>query len=130
MSKLVNEPRSAARSLWRSPTIKLSAVLCLALGIGATTAASAIARTLLDAPPVRDPAQLGAVHRITPQSGPDGTWPQSAPNCVDLPWETRQLEGLSALTSGSSLISLTDGVVKVRRVSGDRRAVSHARCAS
>ncbi len=113
MKIIAQDLRHAARSLRRAPTITVAAVLCLALGIGATTAvSSAISRALLQPPPFRDPDRLVAVHRITPQSGPQGTWPQSAPNYVDLARETRQVQGLAALAEGSSLVQLRDEAVQ------------------
>jgi hypothetical protein len=102
--------RNAARSLARSPGMALSAVFCLALGIGGTTAvASAISRALLQPLPVRDPDQLVAVHRITPQSGPQGTWPESPANYSDLARETRTVQSLSAVTFGTALVNLGTG---------------------
>ncbi len=101
------EIRNAARGLSRSPTVSLSAIVCLALGIGATSAiSSAISRALLQPLPFRDADRLVAVHRVTPHSGPQGTWPQSAPNYVDLARTTRQVEGLSAISQGTALIAL------------------------
>src|SRR5438046_3113162 len=83
------ELRIALRALARTPIVTLSAIACLALGIGATTAiASAVSRALLATLPYRDPATLVAVHRITPQSGPMGTWPSSAANYADLARDT------------------------------------------
>lgn len=103
------EFRSAARSLGRVPTVTISAVVCLGLGIGATTAiSSAVNRALLQPAPFRDPGQLVAVHRVTPQSGPQGTWPQSAPNYVDLAQGTTRIEGLAAMTGGTALIHRGD----------------------
>lgn len=104
------ELRTTVRSLSRSPTIALSAVLCLAVGIGATAAiSSALYRALLRPLPFDDPARLVAVHRVTPNSGPMGTWPQSAPNYVDLATRTRQIENLAALSFGTALVQLKDG---------------------
>lgn len=101
------EVRHAARGLLRTPTIALSAVLCLALGIGSTTAiASAVQRALLDPLPFVDPDRLVAVHRVTPHSGPDGTWPHSAPNYLDFAERTRTIGGLAAMTPGVSLVTL------------------------
>jgi putative ABC transport system permease protein len=72
----LTELRNAARGLLRTPTVSVSAILCLALGIGATTAiSSAINRALLQSLPFKDPDRLVAVFRTTPQSGPQGTWP-------------------------------------------------------
>jgi predicted permease len=109
MAGMSIEIRSAARRLSRVPTVTVSAVFCLALGIGATTAiSSAINRALFQPPPFRDPDRLVAVHRITPNSGPLGTWPQSAPNYLDLAASARQIEGLAAISQGTALIQLTD----------------------
>lgn len=112
-----SELRNAARGLLHSPTVAVSAVLCLALGIGATTAiSSAISRALLHPLPFRDADRLVALHRITPQSGPQGTWPQSAPNYVDLARESRQIEGLSATTWGTALINLPAEAIQASQI--------------
>jgi predicted permease len=101
------EIRNAARSLSRAPTISISAILCLALGIGATTAiSSALSRALLQPLPFLEPDRLVAVHRITPQSGPMGGWSQSAPNYEDLRDRSRLITGLAAITWGSAIINL------------------------
>ncbi len=107
MSSFGVELRSAARSLARTPGMAVSAVLCLALGVGGTTAvASAISRALLQPIPVRNPERLVAVHRITPQSGPQGTWPESPANYTDLARESRTVDLLSAITFGTALVNL------------------------
>lgn len=116
------EVRNAARSLWRSPTVTFSAILCLALGIGATTAiSSALSRALLQPLPFWDPERLVAVHRITPQSGPQGAWSQSVPNYIDLARETKQLEALTASTWGTAVINLPTEAIQVsqRLVTGN-----------
>ena len=113
----ISEIRNAARGLLHNPTVAVSAVLCLALGIGATTAiSSAISRALLQPLPFRDADRLVAVHRITPQSGPQGTWPQSAPNYVDLARESKQVEGLSAATWGTALINLPSEAIQASQI--------------
>ena len=112
-----SEVRNAARGLANSPTVTVSAILCLALGIGATTAiSSAISRALLQPLPFRDADRLVAVHRITPQSGPLGTWPQSAPNYVDMARETKQIDGLSAVSFGTALINLPDEAIQASQL--------------
>jgi predicted permease len=97
----------AIRSLRRAPTVTVCAIVCLAIGIGATTAMwSAISRALLQPLPFREPDRLVSVHRITPASGPNGGWPHSAPNYVDLARATRQLESLAATSWGSAVIDV------------------------
>ncbi len=106
----LSDLRQAARGLRRAPTVTASAVLCLALGIGATAAiSSAVRRALLEPLPFTRPERLVAVPRVTPQTGPMGTWPQSAPNYVNLARGTRQLSGLAAMTVGSALLELPGG---------------------
>ncbi len=60
--RLIQDLRYAARSLARSPSFTLVAVLTFALGIGATTAIFTVVRGILLRPlPFRDPARLFAV---------------------------------------------------------------------
>ena len=111
--------RDAARGLLRAPTISASAILCLGLGLGATTAiSSAIDRGLLQAPPFRDPSQLVTVYRTTPHFN---TGPFSAPNFTDLARESRQLSALSAVSFATSLLTAggESSRVNVLQVSGN-----------
>ena len=114
---MISDLRSASRSLLRTPTVTVAGVVCLALGIGATAAiSSAIARVLFQRLPLREPERLVAVHRTTPQSGPLGTWPLSAPNFVDLAQRTRRIEGLAAFTFGTALVTLPTEAVQASQV--------------
>jgi len=107
------EIRNAARGLARTPTVALSAILCLALGIGATAAiSSAINRALLKALPFSRPDRLVAVFRTTPNSGPLGTWPQSSANYADMAKRTRSLTDLAAISRGTALINLPTQAVQ------------------
>ena len=109
--------RSAARGLLRTPTVAVSAVLCLALGIGATAAiSSAISRALFQSLPFREPERLVAVHRTTPHSGPLGTWPQSAPNYLDLARRTRRIAGLTSISFGTALVTLPTEAVQASQI--------------
>lgn len=117
MASLSVELRTAARSLLRTPGMAISAILCLALGIGGTTAvASAVSRALLQPLPVRDAASLVAVHRITPQSGPQGTWPESPANYTDLARESRTVDSLAAVTFGTALVNLGSETVQASQL--------------
>ena len=109
--------RSAARGLLRAPTVAVSGVLCLALGIGATAAiSSAISRALFQSLPFREPERLVAVHRTTPHSGPLGRWPLSAPTYSDLAQRSRRIEGLAALSFGTALVTLPNEAVQASQV--------------
>src|SRR5690242_3819072 len=111
--------RDAARSLWRAPTLSISAILCLGLGLGATTAiSSAIDRAVLQPLPFRDPGALVTIYRTAPQAN---NWPFSAPNFTDLARTTRQLAGMSAIANGSSLLVIGGDATQVTnmQVSGN-----------
>lgn len=113
----LTEIRNAGRSLARSPAVASCAILCLSLGIGATSAiSSALSRALLQPLPFREPERLVAVHRITPQSGPDGGWSQSAPNYVDLRDRAGQVQGLAALTWGTAIINLPTEAIQASQL--------------
>ncbi|MFN2563982.1 MAG: ADOP family duplicated permease, partial [Gemmatimonadaceae bacterium] len=116
---LLTDVRAAARTLRHAPTVALSAIACLALGIGATVAiASAIDRALLERLPFREPDRLVTVYRTTPQFS---TGPFSAPNYTDLARESRRLASLAAVTPGTGLLALRDGTTQVTtlRVTGN-----------
>jgi len=114
---MLSDIRSAARGLLRTPTVAISGVLCLALGIGATAAiSSAISRALFQSLPFRDPERLVAVHRTTPHSGPLGTWPLSVPNYLDLAHRSRGIEGMAAISFGTALVSLRTEAVQASQI--------------
>jgi putative ABC transport system permease protein len=115
----VSDLRNAARGLLRAPTLSLSAILCLALGLGSTTAiSSAVDRALLQRPALRDPASLVTVYRTTPNFN---TGPFSAPNYVDLTGTTHQLSALSVMSFATSLLNVGGEAdrVSVLQVSGN-----------
>ena len=118
-SAFVTELLAAVRALRRAPLVSGSAILCIALGIGSTAAiSSAISRALLQPLPFRDPERLVTVYRTTPHFN---TGPFSPANYTDLARETRQLEGLAAITPTTSLLELSDEAtqVTVKRVTGN-----------
>lgn len=119
MSSILKELRNAARSLLRAPVVAISAVVCIGLGVGATTAiTSAIDRALLQPLPFRDPERLVMVYRTTPHFT---TGPFSAPNYSDLARLARQLEAMAAIAQGTALLSLPDEAVQITayRASGN-----------
>lgn len=114
--------QAAARGLMRAPTVTISAIVCLAVGIGATTAiASALSRALLTPLPFREPGRLVAAHRVTPQSGPQGTWPMSPANYLDLASRSQRIPQLAALANGTALITLPNDALQAsqRAVTGN-----------
>jgi putative ABC transport system permease protein len=116
---LIGEIRQAVRGLMQAPAVTGAGVLCLALGLGATTAIySAVYVALLKPLPFTEPAGLVTVFRTTPQFD---TGPFSPANYLDLKRETRTLESLAAATGGTWLMQQGGGGadrVAVMRIAG------------
>jgi hypothetical protein len=103
MQFFLSELRSAARSLARIPAISVAGVLCLGLGIGATTAVfSAVSAVLLRPLPFEAPDELVTVYRTTPHFS---TGPFSAPSYTYLARETATLEELAAFSPSPVLLT-------------------------
>jgi putative ABC transport system permease protein len=110
---------STIRRLRRAPTVAVCAVLCLALGLGATIAiASAINQALLRPLPFRDPGRLVTVYRTEPTCD---NCPFSAPKYLDLVRGSRQIQMLAATAFRTKLLSLATEATQVRayRVTGN-----------
>src|SRR4029077_12515964 len=76
----MREIRLTVRSLVRTPLYTLTAVLSLALGIGATTAIfSLMDQVLLRTLPVKDPARLAFLYHPGPLQGSSSTSEQGGP---------------------------------------------------
>ena len=89
--------RFAARSLWRSRGFTLTAVVTLALAIGAATAVwSVVAALLLRPLPYRDPDRLVYISSELPQGGYRHA-PLSGPEIADLRERSRTLEAVAGL---------------------------------
>ena len=70
MSDLSGDLRYAVRGLRRSPLFAIVAILCLALGIGATTAiATLMDQVLFRSLPVKDPGRLVMLYQEGPHNG-------------------------------------------------------------
>ncbi|MEW5915712.1 MAG: ADOP family duplicated permease [Gemmatimonadota bacterium] len=119
VSLVRDDLQGAARGLIRSPMVSLSAILCLAVGIGVTAAVfSAVDRALLRALPFVDPNQLVTIYRTTPQFG---AGPFAPANYVDLSRATRTIESMAAASVSSGLIASGETTVQVpaARVTGN-----------
>lgn len=120
---LSSELRHAVRGLRRAPTLTLAALLCLGLGIGATTAIySAVHTALLRALPFADPDGLVSVFRTTPQFS---SGPFAPANYLDLRDGTQSLEALAAVGTGVALMEGAEEPlrVSVNQSSGDLFAI-------
>jgi hypothetical protein len=115
----LTEIRGAIRGLQRSPTIALSAVACIALGLGSTAAiSSAVDRALLQRLPFRAPERIVTVYRTTPHFD---TGPFSPLNYLDLARLSTAVPQLAAIGFGTGLLALPNQAIQVdlKRASGN-----------
>lgn len=86
----------ALRSLWRSPTFALAAILTIALGVGVNTAVFHLIHTvLLDPLPFRQPERLVHIAETHPDFP---TFPVSTPDYVDWARIAGSFDGMAAHT--------------------------------
>jgi putative ABC transport system permease protein len=115
--------RFSLRVLAKNPAFSVAAILCLALGIGATTAIFSVVDAVLIRPlPFAEPSRLVRVYSefpTFPNGGLHRFW-VSAPEFLDLRRETKSWESLDAWsTGGVNLAGSTDPVrVTAASVSG------------
>jgi predicted permease len=115
----LTEIRGAFRGLQRSPTITLSAVVCIALGLGSTAAiSSAVDRALVQRLPFRAPERIVTVYRTTPHFD---TGPFSPLNYLDLARLSTSVPELAAIGYGTGLLALPNQAMQVdlKRASGN-----------
>src|ERR1044071_3862190 len=95
----MNDLRFAFRQLLKNPGFTCAAVLCLALGIGATTGIFSVVNAVLLRPlPYAEPERLARIYTEVPQFPNGGLrrWAFSVPEYLDLKRDTtswRNLEG-------------------------------------
>ena len=127
---MLEDLKFALRQLRKSPGFTLTAVLTLALGIGANTAIfSLLDQALLRSLPVRDPRQLVVLEATPYKAWNGGTWTQggddeayfSYPMYRDLRDQNKVFDGLVAMVQMSTgvLWRSHSEVVRTELVSGN-----------
>ncbi len=108
MQSLLNDVRFGARILARNPGFAMAAVLCLALGIGATTAIFSVVNAVLLRPlPYVQPQRLVKVYSEFGNfvgGGLKKFW-LSPPEYIDLKRETKSWESLDGWVNGGANIA-------------------------
>lgn len=101
MSGLINDFRLAVRSLRRTPTFTIVALLCLALGIGSTTAVFSVVQGVLLRPlPFADSDRLAALWATYDSQGAEGIqYFLSAQQFVEARDQSTTLEHFAATTN-------------------------------
>ena len=116
MNTLWMDLRHAARMLVKNPGFTLAAILCLALGIGATTAIFSVVNAVLLRPlAYRQPEKLVRVYTefpTFPNGGLRRFW-TSAPEFLDLRRDTNSWESLDAWSNDGATIA---GLIQPVRV--------------
>ena len=124
---LARDVRFALRYLRRTPGLTVTAVLTLALGIGATTAVFTVVNGVILSPlPFPEPERLVEVRtRYLPPSGFDiDRFPISVPELLDYREASRSYESLGIYTTGTRTLTPADGdALRVDAVFLDRAAL-------
>jgi predicted permease len=109
MDDVGRDVRFALRTLRKSPTFVLVAVLCLALGIGANAAIFSVVDAVLLRPlPYAEPSRLVRVYETMPSRGfSNGS--ASWANYLDWVQQLQGFSGLAAYTGQSKNLSGTEG---------------------
>ncbi|HJV89592.1 MAG TPA: ABC transporter permease [Holophagaceae bacterium] len=102
MPKLLLDLRQALRGLLKTPAFTITAVLTLALGIGANTAIfTLVDRVLLRPLPLPESQRLMVVTEYRDPGYDNLSWP----DFVDLARETRSFTGLTGFVGGSAILT-------------------------
>ncbi|MGC1294411.1 MAG: ABC transporter permease [Alloacidobacterium sp.] len=103
--------RYAARQLWKHPAFTVTAVLTLALGIGANTAIFTVVQSILLAPlPYTDASRIMALDTYFVDKGRVHSR-VTGPDAVDVRAQARSLEAVSLYESGLQGVQLRDHAV-------------------
>ncbi|QSQ21409.1 ABC transporter permease [Pyxidicoccus parkwayensis] len=108
------ETRQALRSLARSPSFAVVAVLTLALGLGATTALYSVVDAVVLRPlPYDAPEQLVWLDSAVPGVAPDARWGLSEAGYLHFAREARGLASVGAFEVDNGSFATSDGALRV-----------------
>jgi putative ABC transport system permease protein len=109
MDTLVQDLRFAVRSLIRRPGFSMTAIVTLALGIGATTAIFSVVHAVIMRPlPFPEPQRIVQITNLWTKTGLRGTT-VSAPDFHDWKAQSRSFEAMGYFTGGQTSVSLNGG---------------------
>ena len=108
LESLIQDLRYGMRMMWRTPGFTVTAVLVLALGIGANTAIFSVVNAVLLRPlPFDQPDRLMQIWHTPPQASFPGipTFAVSPANFIDWRRQSKTFEGMSAYGFGKYTLS-------------------------
>jgi putative ABC transport system permease protein len=109
VDKLVQDLRFAVRSLIRRPGFSVTAVVTLALGIGATTAIFSVVNAVIMRPlPFSQPDRIVAVVNLWTKTGTRAAT-VSAPDFHDWKAQSRSFAAMGYVTGGQASVALASG---------------------
>ena len=109
MDQLLQDLRYAFRSLWHQPSFAITAILTLALGIGATTAIfSVVDAVILQPLPYYEPDRIVGVMNYWTRTGARGA-NVSAPDFLDWKAQSRSFAALALYVGGEQSVTVNGG---------------------
>ena len=106
MDTLLQDLRYAVRSLWRHPSFAITAILTLALGIGATTAIFSVVNAIVIRPlPYEAPDRIVAIMNLWTRTGARG-FTVSAPDFDDWKAQSRSFAAMAYYVGGETSVTV------------------------
>jgi putative ABC transport system permease protein len=111
MERFLQDMRYAARQLWKHPVFTVTAILTLALGIGANTAIFTVVQSILLAPlPYTDADRIVALNTHWTNNG-HTSHRVTGPDAADVRAQAHSFEAVSMYAGGSEGVQLRDHAV-------------------
>ena len=106
MDKLLQDLRYAIRSLWHQPSFALTAILTLALGIGATTAIFSVVNAVVIRPlPYQQPDRIVGIMNLWTRTGVRGA-NVSGPDFLDWKAQSRSFAPMALYIGGEQSVTV------------------------
>ena len=106
MDKLLQDLRYAIRSLWHQPSFALTAILTLALGIGATTAIFSVVNAVVLRPlPYQEPDRIVGIMNFWTRTGARGT-NVSGPDFLDWKAQSQSFTAMAFYVGGEQSVTV------------------------
>ena len=106
MDKLLQDLRYAIRSLWHQPSFALTAILTLALGVGATTAIFSVVNAVVLRPlPYQEPDRIVGIMNLWTRTGARGNT-VSGPDFLDWKAQSQSFAAMTFWSGGEQSVTV------------------------